>query len=189
LAGGQRLRTGWFSTSDLLAPDYGSRFHLGSRTRVRLASDTPGVLLELERGRLRALFDKLSGQEPVERRIETPSAILAVRGTEYGVAVNGSGDTTLVVFSGAVEVLDRGRRAAPVRVEPGYALHVRRGRAPGAPYPHAMSSRHWDRGAMPGNPGRMSPGAGAGPGGRGTPPAGQGQGGHSRGGGPGRGGG
>ena len=147
--GGQRLRTGWFSASDLLAPDYGSRFHLGSRTRVRLASDTPGVLLELERGRLRALFDKLSGQEPVERRIETPSAILAVRGTEYGVAVDGSGDTTLVVFSGAVEVSDREGREAPVRVEAGFTVRVRRGQLPGAPRPHGLTQGRWDRGATP----------------------------------------
>ena len=160
LHGGQRLRTGWMSWSDLSAPDYGSRFHLGSRTRVRLASDTPGVLLVLERGRLRALFDKVLGEAPPDRRIRTPSAVLAVRGTEYGVAVSGAGHTTLVVFEGAVEVVDREGMGPPVVVEPGFALEVRRGRAAGNAYRHGLTSSHWDRGAMPGAGGYsgMSPG-------------------------------
>lgn len=161
LESGQLLRTGWFSWSDLLAPEFESRFHLGSRTRVRLASDTPGVLLEVEKGRLRALFDELVGEEPVERRIQTPSAVLAVRGTEYGVAVSGSGDTTLVVFSGTVEVVDRQGRVPPITVPSGHALEVRRGRPPGAPYRHAVSARGWDRGGMPAT-GRVSPGMGSG---------------------------
>lgn len=176
LAGGERLRSGWFSACDLTAPDFGSRFHLGSRTRVRLASDAPGVLLELERGRLRALFDELLGREPIERQVRTPSAILAVRGTEYGVAVSRSGETTLVVFVGTVEVFDREGRAAPVVVEPGFAVHVRRGQPPGAPYAHGVTSRGWDRGAMPGSRGPMSPGMGSGPGGSRARPSGHGHG-------------
>jgi hypothetical protein len=160
LRSGETVATGRRSSADLTAPEFGSLFHLGSRTRVVLAADTPGVLLRLEKGRLRALFEELVGRPETERRIETPSAILAVRGTEYGVEVGGSGHTTLVVFSGVVEVFDRARRGAPVRVEAGYTVRVRRGRAPGAPRPHDLTQRSWDRGAMPGARG-MSPGTGS----------------------------
>jgi len=148
--GGSELRTGWFSSADLTARRAAAHFHLNSRTHVRLASETPGVLLVLERGRLRALFDKLTGEEAEqERRIETPSAILAVRGTEYGVAVGRGGATTLVVFEGVVEVLDPTGRAAPVQVMGGQALHLRRGETPGQPFPHGLGRGGWDRGAMP----------------------------------------
>jgi len=148
--GGSELRTGWFSSADLTARRAAAHFHLNSRTHVRLASETPGVLLVLERGRLRALFDKLTGDEAEqERRIETPSAILAVRGTEYGVAVGRGGATTLVVFEGVVEVLDPTGRTAPVQVMGGQALHLRRGEAPEQPFSHGLSRGGWDRGAMP----------------------------------------
>ncbi len=181
LRSGETLATGRRSAADLEAPAFASRFHLGSRTRVVLAAEVPGVLLRLERGRLRALFDQLVGGE-TERRIETPSAILAVRGTEYGVAVDRSGDTTLVVFSGVVEVVDRERRGDPVRVEAGYSVRVRRGRAPGSPQPHGLTQGRWDRGAMP-RGSAVSPGAGTGQGpGAAAGPGRQGGGGRRRGG-------
>lgn len=161
LAGGAELRTGWFSSADLAVPRAAARFHLRSRTHARLGADEPGVLLVLDKGRLRALFDELgemlggeADAEP-ERRIETPSAILAVRGTEYGVAVGRDGTTTLVVFEGVVEVftLPDGvgpeGRIGPVRVRAGHALHVRRGHPPSPPRPHGMTPRGWDRGATP----------------------------------------
>ncbi len=161
LESGETLATGRRSAADLSAPEFGSRFHLGSRTRVVLAAHTPGVLLRLEKGRLRALFDQLAGRPGTERRIETPSAILAVRGTEYGVAVDRSGDTTLVVFSGGVEVSDRARRGVPVLVEAGFTVRVRSGQVPGSPQPHGLTQGRWDRGATPGAPG-MSSGTGSG---------------------------
>jgi hypothetical protein len=153
LAGGAELRTGWFSSADLTVPPAEARFHLDGRTRARLGSDRPGVLLVLEKGRLRALFDRLGelleGEAEPERRIETPSAILAVRGTEYGVAVGRDGTTTLVVFEGVVEVFGLAGPAGPIRVRAGHALHVRRGQPPGSPRPHTLTPRGWDRGGTP----------------------------------------
>jgi hypothetical protein len=168
LRSGDALRTGWLSQADIDAPSYAARFHLSSSTRVRLAHQTPGVLLELEKGRLRAIFDKLLGEEPPERLVISPSAILAVRGTEYGATVDGSGTTTVVVFSGMVEVQDRDRLAAPIQVQAGFYTTVRREQKPGSPQPHQMQGRDWDRGRMPDSMGRGSqsgsrgnPGAGS----------------------------
>lgn len=156
--GGSELRTGWFSSADLTAQRALAHFHLDSRTHVRLASETPGVLLVLEHGRLRALFDKLTGTAAEEeRRIETPSAVLAVRGTEYGVAVDRGGETTVVVFEGVVEVLDPTGRAKPVRVKAGHGLQMRRGEGPRQPFSHNLNRRGWDRGAMPPSSRRSGP--------------------------------
>lgn len=182
LAGGDELATGWFSSAELTAESAAARFELRARTRVRLAADRPGVLLVLEKGRLRALFDRLTGGEERERRVETPSAVLAVRGTEYGVVVGRDGATTLVVFEGVVEVTALGVPGGPVSVPAGEALHVRRGEAPGQPFRHGLSPRGWDRGEMPamgprsGPPGRGMQGPPARPQGpapmpKGPPPA------------------
>lgn len=172
LASGDRLRTGWRSRTELDVPTHATRFQIGSRTRFELAATAPGILLQLERGRLRALFDEWTGGTAEERRIETPAAVLAVRGTEYGLDVTSGGATTLVVFSGVVDVQPREGiepGAAPLRVEAGYAMRLRRGAAPGAPYRHDLSARQWDRGGMPGRPpSAMGGSGGMGAGGAGT---------------------
>jgi hypothetical protein len=162
LPGGASLSTGWWSWAELEAPAFAARFRVGSRTRLRLAGDTPGILLELERGRLRALFDALASSDPpVERTVRTPSALLAVRGTEYGVEVDRGGDTTLVVFHGTVEVRDPQRAGTPVWVSAGHQLRVGKGELPGSPRPHSISPDQWDRGRNPrtgGSEGRPGPG-------------------------------
>lgn len=99
---GDRVRTGWFSYALLAAPRYAAHFEIFAGSDVRLASDTPGVILSLERGRLKAVFDKLTGDEP--RMVRTPGALLAVRGTRYGIEVGSDGVSSLVVFEGVVEV-------------------------------------------------------------------------------------
>jgi hypothetical protein len=146
---GQLLRTGWRASAVISVPEAGAHFTLGSRTRVRLAADRPGVLLEVEKGRLRGLFDRLDGEPPRERTVVTPSAIMAVRGTEYGVAVSKSGDTEVVVFSGVVEVTDRKMQGAPVKVNKGEFCVIQRGQIPSQPMTHHMNRGSWDQGHMP----------------------------------------
>jgi uncharacterized membrane protein YgcG len=150
LSAGQLLRTGSRSSATILSPEYGASFLLKAKTRARLASDRPGVLLELERGSLRAIFDKWTGEDSPERIVVTPSAVLAVRGTEYGVEVTKSGTTNVTVFSGEVEVMDINRAWAPVRVKAGQYSTIKRGKSPRAPMPHRTSSSDWDRGYRPG---------------------------------------
>lgn len=148
---GELLRTGSRSSAEIVSPEYGTTFRLRSKTRVRLAGDLPGVLLEVERGGVRALFDALAGDDAPERLVTTPSAVLAVRGTEYGVEVDSSGDTEVTVFEGVVEVSDIARTGPPVQVRAGQYSTIRRGQRPVQPVPHTMSPNDWDRGVRPGS--------------------------------------
>ena len=99
---GDKVATGWFSYALIGSDRHRARFELFSTTSVTLAAGTPGVILTLERGRIRAAFDKITGSEP--RTVQTPGALLAVRGTQFDVEVNREGETTLDVFEGIVEV-------------------------------------------------------------------------------------
>ena len=146
---GALLRTGWRSSAEIAAPEEGVRFTLSSRTRVRLATDRPGVLLEVEKGRLRAVFEKLSSGPTRDRNVVTPSAILAVRGTEYGVAVSKSGETNVVVFSGVVDVTDLAAHGPAVSVKAGEYCTIQRGQLPSRAMPHHMNRGGWDKGHMP----------------------------------------
>ncbi len=160
--GGELVRTGWWSQAELEVEARAARFHLDSRTRVRLASEEPGVLLELERGRVRAMFDHFDGSDEVERAVATPSAVLAVRGTHYGVSVDSHGDCELVVFDGVVEVRDRTGVEEPVRVTAMHAMRIRAGQPFEPPRPHGIDPLGWDRGQSMSSYGHGSPGPGPG---------------------------
>jgi hypothetical protein len=81
-----------------------------------------------------------------ERLVTTPSAVLAVRGTEYGIEVEKDGDTSVAVFEGIVEVSDPRGVGEPVRVQAGNSTRVRKGKAPSRPKPHGLSANDWDQG-------------------------------------------
>ncbi|MBV8517346.1 MAG: FecR domain-containing protein [Acidobacteria bacterium] len=113
---GDGVETGWFSYARIASATHRAEFELFSSTSVTLAGGTPGVVLSLQRGRIRAAFDKLTGSEP--RIVQTPGALLAVRGTKFDVEVARDGNTTVDVFEGVVEV------RSPLQHEP---LFVRAG--------------------------------------------------------------
>lgn len=175
---GDRVQTGWFAYALLAAPRYAAHFEIFAGSDVQLASNTPGVLLSLERGRLKAIFDKLTGDEP--RMVRTPGALLAVRGTRYGIEVGSDGAATLVVFEGTVEVRSE-LTPQPQLVHTGEICHFSRSMRPDVmPMPPGMNEEMWNRhgrdtdGTMPG-PGGMdgSPGGMNGsPGGMNGPPGG-----------------
>ena len=156
---GDALRTGSRSSAELAVPARAACFHIGTKTAFRLAHDRPGVLLEIARGRLRAVFEAMTGDDQGERLITTPSAVLAVRGTEYGVEVEKDGDTSVVVFEGVVDVRDAADIGEPVRVRAGESTRIRRGRATSAPSPHGLSRGDWDRGRGAGGGQRGSMGS------------------------------
>ena len=108
--GGDEVVTGWFSYALIASEGHRAKFEIFSATEVKLAEGTPGVILSVERGRIRAAFDKIMGSEP--RVVKTPGALLAVRGTRFDVEVNAEGDTTVDVWEGIVEV------QSPLRPEP-----------------------------------------------------------------------
>jgi ferric-dicitrate binding protein FerR (iron transport regulator) len=110
------------------------------------------VLIDVERGSLRAMFGALAGGDAHERLVTTPSAVLAVRGTDYGIEVEKDGDTSVVVFEGTVEVSDLASGQS-VLVPAGQASRIRVGRSPSSPQAHGLSADDWRRGQ------RSTPGA------------------------------
>ena len=174
---GDRLRTGSSSSATLGVPTHITVFRIDPKTTCSLAHDRPGVLLHIERGRVRAMFGEYSGNDP--RLVTTPSAVLAVRGTDYGVRVKKNGETRVVVFEGVVEMIDPTGVHPPTRIQAGQQTRVRSGRPVEAPSPHRLTPMDWDLGrnapgdpgfgADPGgHPGAGSPGSGAGTSGSGS---------------------
>jgi len=158
---GDVVKTGLFGRAVLSVPERAARFEVFASARVRLAAGEPGVLLVLESGRLKAVFDAFTGAAE-ERRVAAPGALLAVRGTRYGLEVVGKDETTLAVFEGTVEVFPTdgspsfrvGRDEFGVF---GRSTPPRKGRMRDA----GMTEKSWgSRGAA---------GAGDGPGGAGAP--------------------
>ncbi len=150
---GDSLRTASRSTADLEVADRAASFHVKAKTRFHLAHNQPGVLIDIERGSLRAVFGKLPEGDDRERLVTTPSAVLAVRGTDFGVDVKKNGATSVVVFEGTVEVWDPGRDGEMVRVQAGQSTRVRKGSAPSPPTAHGLSASDWDRGRRIQGPG------------------------------------
>ena len=143
---GDSLRTASRSTANLEVPDRAASFHVKAKTRFHLAHERPGVLIDIERGSLRAVFGKLPEGDVRERLVTTPSAVLAVRGTDFGVEVKKNGRTSVVVFEGTVEVQDPISDGEVVRVQAGQSTWIRKGRAPSPPTAHGISAGNWDRG-------------------------------------------
>lgn len=148
---GDRLRTGSSSSATIGVPSHTTVFRLDAKTSCTLAHDRPGVLLHLEKGRLRAMFGNYIGTDP--RLVTTPSAVLAVRGTEYGLKVKKNGDTQIVVFEGVVEVNDLSGKNPPIRVEAGQQSRIKTGRPPAAPARHRFTPMDWDQGRSASSPG------------------------------------
>jgi hypothetical protein len=111
-------------------------------------------LFEITLGRVRVKINHFGGR-PNPYRMNSPTASIAVRGTEFSVAVDAQGDTQVEVYEGAVEVTslaDPNRRAL---IEAGRGVLVRPGQdlrlfAP-PPLARDMGDRGGDRGG--GNPG------------------------------------
>ena len=140
-ASGDKVSTGIFSYALIASEHYRAKFEIFSSTDVQLAGNAPGVILSLERGRLRAMFDKITGNEP--RVVQTPGALLAVRGTKYEVSVDSAGRTDLAVYEGVVEIRSQ-LRAEPMLIHAGEAATFSRKEPPAPrPMPH-------DGGNMPG---------------------------------------
>ncbi len=185
-AGGDVVKTGFWARAVVSVAGKATRFVISSSTRVRLQGEEPGVLLVLEKGRLEAFFDALTGGPPVERKIAAPGALLAVRGTRFGLETGEGGETLLVVFEGTVELTPRVTGVPPVFIKANEFCTFGPRMAPPHPMPmrgSGMSEGAWGRrqmeqGTKPGEGGRP-PGPQAAPGGDaarpqapGVPPAG-----------------
>src|SRR5438552_1531266 len=134
---GDKVQTGWFSYALIASDHYRAKFEIFASTNVHLAGGAPGVILTLERGKLHAMFDKITGNEP--RVVETPGALLAVRGTQYEVEVDRDGRTNLKVFEGTVEVRSQLQPQIPVFVHAGETTNFGRQEPPQV---HPMPNDH-----------------------------------------------
>ena len=81
-------------------------------------------LLQITVGRVRIRINHFGGR-PNPYRINSPTASIAVRGTEFSVAVEPRGDTQVVVYEGIVEVSSFANPRHPVLVQPGHGVIVR----------------------------------------------------------------
>jgi len=81
-------------------------------------------LFEILLGRVRVKINHWGGK-PNPYRINSPTASIAVRGTEFSVAVNEIGETEVVVYEGLVEVTNLSNPQNTVLVNPGQGVIVR----------------------------------------------------------------
>ena len=105
LATGDQVRTGPGGRATIGFDD-GSRIELGPNGSFQLQNTgAQGNSLKLSLGSLRAWVTK-----SINKRFEirTPTAVCSVRGTEFGVDVNGQGGTSVQMFNGLLAVSDNG---------------------------------------------------------------------------------
>lgn len=114
----------------------GSEVLVRSHTRLQLQqpSLTDPTYLQLLLGRIRALISKRTGGT-VPFELGTPSAVIAVRGTEFDVEVNRRNVTEVDVIDGLVEVSGRSPDAGSVLLEPGFSTRVGLDSGPEQPEP------------------------------------------------------
>jgi hypothetical protein len=129
---------------DVLAPGQEIDTRGGGRATIELTDGSlivvrPNSRIVLKDFRaahsIRELFDILLGQahvkinhfggKPNPYRVNSPTASIAVRGTEFSVAVTAVGDTEIVVYEGLVEVTNLSNPANKVLLHPGQGVIVR----------------------------------------------------------------
>ncbi|KAF0126238.1 MAG: ogt3 [Elusimicrobia bacterium] len=111
ITAGMQMRTARASMAEIHMDD-GSRVKVAPLSNFTLsAEDKEKSVFGLASGRMRSWVKKFS------RRFEvrTPSAVCAVRGTDYTTGVDGEGNTTVEVSEGSVLVGDAAGRTALVR--------------------------------------------------------------------------
>jgi len=98
----------------------------GSRVLMKdfHAANSLRELFEVLLGRVRVKINHFGGK-PNPYRVNSPTASIAVRGTEFSVAVNGVGDTEVIVYAGLVEVTSLSDPQKKVLVHPGQGVIVR----------------------------------------------------------------
>lgn len=88
------------------------------------SASTLRELFDIFLGRIRVKINHYAGR-PNPYRINSPTASIAVRGTEFSVAVDMPGNTQVFVFEGLVEVTSLSEPDQRILVEPGRGVIVR----------------------------------------------------------------
>ncbi len=105
-----------------------------TRLQVQQPSLTDPSYFQLLLGRIRALISKRTGGA-VPFELGTPSAVIAVRGTQFDVEVNSRNVTEVDVVDGLVEVYGRNAGGGSVLLEPGFSTRVGMDSGPEQPEP------------------------------------------------------
>src|SRR5467141_471487 len=101
---------------------------------VQQPSLTDPSFFQLLLGRIRALINKRTGGA-VPFELGTPSAVIAVRGTQFDVEVNPRNVTEVDVVDGLVEVYGRNAAGGSVLLDPGFSTRVGMDSSPEQPEP------------------------------------------------------
>jgi hypothetical protein len=100
---GDHLRTGVGGSATLVFED-SSQIELGPSANFLINDIGAGkTTVELSVGFLRAFISKVAARQ---FRVRTPTAVCAVRGTEFSIDVNAQGHTNVQMFSGVLAVAD-----------------------------------------------------------------------------------
>jgi hypothetical protein len=120
----------------LLRLSDGSEVLVRPHTRLQLQqpSFADRSYFQLLLGRIRAFISKRTGGT-VPFELGTPSAVIAVRGTQFDVEVNRRNVTEVDVIDGLVEVSGRNPAAGSVLLEPGFSTRVGLDSGPEQPEP------------------------------------------------------
>lgn len=105
-----------------------------TKLQVQQPSVTDPSYFQLLLGRIRALINKRTGGA-IPFELGTPSAVIAVRGTQFDVEVNSHVVTEVDVVDGLVEVRGRNAGGGSVLLEPGFSTRVGLGADPEQPEP------------------------------------------------------
>jgi hypothetical protein len=105
-----------------------------TRLQVQQPSMADPSYFQLLLGRIRALINKRTGGA-VPFELGTPSAVIAVRGTQFDVEVNPRNVTEVDVVDGLVEVHARNAPGGSVLLEPGFSTRVGIDSGPEQPEP------------------------------------------------------
>jgi hypothetical protein len=127
----------------------GSQVLIREHTRLTVQQPTPADrgYFQLLLGRIRAIITKRTGGAP-PFELGTPSAVIAVRGTEFEVQVDQRQETEVDVFEGIVEVIGR-HSGTSVFVEAGSSTRVGMNTQPETPRP--TSEMHPNAASQAGN--------------------------------------
>ena len=130
---GDAIRTEAKSSAIVQLPD-GSTVHVFPNSRIELRSEDGKwkEFLHVVLGNVRVKIEKLSGR-PNPKVTTTPTAIIAVRGTIFAIAVEQNGDTEIGLEKGLVAVANWVHPEREVLMKPGQETWVRGGGDPAQP--------------------------------------------------------
>jgi ferric-dicitrate binding protein FerR (iron transport regulator) len=111
----------------------GSQAIIGEQTTVEITdlSRSPRTLFNVLRGKTRVHIEKMGGR-PNPYKVNTPTAVIAVRGTIFDVFVSEK-ETRVLVYEGEVSVSNQASPSVLVILPAGWSTRVKRDRPPDSP--------------------------------------------------------